>query len=751
MEIYLFIIIILFVLAVSDLIVGVGNDAVNFLNSAFGSRVAPRHVILLVASAGIIAGTIFSSGMMEVARKGIFHPQHFYFPELMTIFLAVMLTDIILLDFFNTFGMPTSTTVSIVFELLGSAFAVSIIKIISNSQDMSMLVEYINTSKAIAIISGILLSIVVAFSVGAIVQFIARMVFTFDYKKKMARYGGLFGGVAMTSVTFFIVIKGAKGAAFMTPETKHWIMHNADMIILFSLIIWSLIFQFLYLLKVNILRIIVLLGTFALALAFAANDLVNFIGVPIAGLNSFQIAQGLDNPTTTLMEQLQGKIATDPWLLILAGFVMIGTLYFNKKARGVIQTSLDLGRQYEGDERFSSSPLARSIVRANLALSDGLIKLLPDSFIKFLRKRFEGANKSLFDEDGNPVSFDLIRASVNLIVASILISIATSWKLPLSTTYVTFMVAMGTSLSDKAWGRDSAVYRINGVITVIGGWFFTAFIAFTIAGIFATIIYFGKLIAIIGLSLLAVYFIYRTHKLHSKQIEAEEPEEAIEVGEETSVLSTLDKINNRYKKFFSNIIKYLGSTLDAFAKFERDVLKENVVMNKKIKKTANKIVNEIIFIIKNLSDSEVKKGRRYGKIMGATQDISYNVRSLIQMLFDHVNNNHRPLPPEKNNNIVKVNDALTNQLKAAMDYFEDNSKYPEFVKKTELITNLLQELDEQHVNMLRNESTGDYSSRGNMLYLDILTTADNISSQLFHLVTVINKNYVSLKEQNGKD
>ncbi len=744
MEIYLFIVVILFILAVSDLIVGVGNDAVNFLNSAFGSRVAPKHIIILVASVGIVAGTVFSSGMMEVARKGIFHPQNFYFPELMTIFLAVMLTDIILLDFFNTFGMPTSTTVSIVFELLGSAFAVSVIKIINASQDMSMLATYLNMNKAIAIISGILLSIVVAFSVGAIVQFIVRLVFTFDYSKKLSRYGGIFGGVALTSVTFFIVIKGAKGAAFMSDDVKAWIMNNAETIILVSIVFWSIVFQILYVFKVNILRIIVLIGTFALALAFAANDLVNFIGVPLAGLSSYQLTLGVDNPETHFMDALQGKIHSDPWLLIVAGFIMIGTLYFNKKARGVIKTSLDLGRQYEGEERFSSSPLARNIVRANLALAKGFNKFLPKGLMNFIKARFKGANKSLINEKGEPVSFDLIRASVNLIVASILISIATSWKLPLSTTYVTFMVAMGSSLSDKAWGRDSAVYRINGVITVIAGWFFTALIAFTIAAVFATIIYFGKMFAIVGLSLLAIYFVYRTHKLHAKKEEAESSaEDELQVSETTSVFSTIEKMNSRYKKFLSLLIKFIGSSLDAFAEFDRETLKQNKGSLKKIKKTSNKIVNELIFIIKNLSESEVKKGRRYGKMMGATQEISYLVRNIIDKLYEHVNNNHRPLIKERNDNIVKINDALALQINSAIDYFEDFSKYTEFVNNTEKVSALLQQLDEEQVNMLRSEGE-DFSARGNLLYLDILTFAENFSGQLYHLITVLNKNYVSL-------
>ncbi len=745
MEIYLIILILLFVLAVSDLIVGVGNDAVNFLNSAFGCRVAPRHIILLSASVGIVVGTLFSSGMMEVARKGIFNPQHFYFPELMTIFLAVMLTDIILLDFFNTYSLPTSTTVSIVFELLGSAFAVSIIKIVHASEDVGALVKYINSSKAIAIIGGILLSIVVAFTVGVIVQFFVRLLFTFDYKKRLNRYGGLFGGLSLTAITFFIIVKGVKGAAFLDETSKSWILDNVEILMLYSFVGWTIFFQVLHLLKVNILKIIVLIGTFALALAFAANDLVNFIGVPLAGLNSYQIAVKSSNPEALLMEALAGKIHSNSLLLVAAGFVMIGTLYFSKKARGVIQTSVDLSRQYEGDERFQSSPLSRNIVRASIEIGKGIRMLIPNSVANWVNKRFEGFNQTVVAEDGKPISFDLVRASVNLILASILISLATSWKLPLSTTYVTFMVAMGTSLSDKAWGRDSAVYRINGVITVVGGWFLTAFIAFTVAGLFAVIIYFGKSLAVFILALLAAYFVYKTHKYYSKVTEEESvTEEEIQV--EASAFESLEKLESRFKKFFSIIDRYFSSSIVAFTKYDRNKLKENKDSLKKIKKSANKIVNDIIFIVKNLPETEAKKGRRYGKIMGATQEISYLVRSTIEKLYDHINNNHRPLNAKRNENLLQLSEALGKQIKAAIEFFEDVSNYKNFVSKTKKVNKLLKKFDEEQVNMLRTEEK-DFSVRGNLLYLDLLTTAENLAGQIYHLITVLNKNYKELKKE----
>ncbi len=752
MNIYLIVLIILFILAVSDLVVGVGNDAVNFLNSAFGCRVAPRHIILLVASIGVVAGTLFSSGMMEVARKGIFNPQHFYFPELMTIFLAVMLTDIIMLDFFNTYGLPTSTTVSIVFELLGSAFAVSIIKIVNASEDIGMLVKYINSSKSIAIIGGILLSIVVAFTVGVIIQFFTRLIFTFDYKKRLTRYGGIFGGISLTAITFFILVKGAKGAAFMSEDTKAWIMSHVGLLMLYSFVGWTIVFQLLHFLKVNILKIIVLVGTFALALAFAANDLVNFIGVPLAGLNSYQIAMQSSNPESLLMAKLAGKVHTDPLLLLAAGLIMIATLYFSKKARGVIQTSVDLSRQYEGDERFQSSLLSRNVVRASIEIWNAFIQIIPKSIYKWVEKRFKGAGKTVTDEKGNPIAFDLLRASVNLLLASILISIATSWKLPLSTTYVTFMVAMGTSLADKAWGRDSAVYRINGVITVIGGWFLTAFIAFTVAGTFAVIIYYGKSIAVFAISLLAFYLVYKSHKYYNRVTEEETPEEELNVGADSTAGVTLEKLEKRFKKFFSIIDRYFTSSLIAFTKYDRSKLKENLDSAKKIKKSANKIVNDIIFVVKNLPEKEVKKGRRYGKIMGSTQEISYLVRSTIEKLYEHINNNHRPLKPWRNENLLTLANALDEQIKSVLEYFEDVSTFKNVEAKTEKVNALLQKLDEEQVNRLRQKEEEDFSIRGNMLYLDILTTAENLSGQIYHLISVLNKNYLAImkEEKQGK-
>ncbi|NQU85257.1 MAG: inorganic phosphate transporter, partial [Mariniphaga sp.] len=473
---YLILVVILFALAISDLIVGVSNDAVNFLNSAIGSKAARKWVIYTVASLGVLVGATFSSGMMEVARKGIFHPDMFVFSEIMVIFLAVMITDIILLDTFNTFGLPTSTTVSIVFELLGAAVAVSLVKIYSSDGSLVELAKYINSGKALAIITGILLSVFVAFVVGAIIQYLSRLMFSFRYQKNLKYFAGFFGGLAIASITYFMIIKGAKGASFMKAETVAFLKNNMLEILIYSLIGWTILLQLLYwLFKIDIPKIIVLVGTFALAMAFAGNDLVNFIGVPLAGFESFKAwsTQAISSPDEFQMTILTGKVGTPTYMLLIAGLVMIITLITSRKARSVVATTLDLSRQNEGEERFQSSLFSRLVVRNTINVNKKFKRLMPGNVNRFLENRFQAIQDFTASNDPDKPAFDKIRASVNLIVASILISLGTSLKLPLSTTYVTFMVAMGTSLSDRAWDRESAVYRISGVFTVISGWFLT--------------------------------------------------------------------------------------------------------------------------------------------------------------------------------------------------------------------------------------------------------------------------------------
>ena len=589
---YILIVALLFILAISDLIVGVSNDAVNFLNSAIGAKAAPIKVIMIIATLGIIVGATFSNGMMEVARKGIFNPQHFFFAEIMVIFLAVMMTDIILLDTFNTLGLPTSTTVSIVFELLGAAVAVSTIKLMAGDQVITLegggekiaeLVDYINTGKAMLIIFGILLSVVVAFSVGAVTQYISRLMFSFRYKKRMKYYGAIWGGLAISAITFFILIKGSKGASFMSGDVKDWIKDNTMFILGASFIAWTVLLYLLNLLiRVNILKIIVFVGTFALAMAFAGNDLVNFIGVPLAGFEAFKtwVASGA-SPDGLSMESLAGKVQTDTYMLLLAGLIMTLTLWFSKKAKAVIKTSLDLSRQDQGEERFGSSAIARGIVRSNSKAFKRIEKLAPASLNRFVQNQFEVPKKPVNVAEKDLPAFDMIRASVNLVVASILISIGTSFKLPLSTTYVTFMVAMGTSLADRAWGRDSAVYRITGVISVIGGWFLTALSAFTVSFIVAVALYFGGPYAIGVLIIIALFLLYTSHKKSKKKNKKKEVEK-----EEEEVLDS-----NIIDKCTYNVTDSLTSIKSLYSKYIVDLTNEDRKQLKEVIKGVN-VLNE---------------------------------------------------------------------------------------------------------------------------------------------------------------
>ena len=498
-NIYLIMIVALAVLAIADLVVGVSNDAVNFLNSAVGSKAISFRTIMIVASIGIACGAIFSSGMMEVARKGIFVPGEFYFNEIMFIFMAVMITDILLLDFFNTLGMPTSTTVSIVFELLGAAVAMALIKIGHDGGSFAQVTEYINTSKATEIILGILGSVVIAFSIGALVQYISRLLLTFNFEKKASWVGALFGGVALTAMVYFILMKGIKGAEIAKQSfdiiggstIKDFLENNVLAIVSVSFVIWSLLsYVFINFFKTNIYKLIILVGTFALALAFAGNDLVNFIGVPIAAWQSYQAFMdpliNVDGLAATefTMGVLGKKVPTPTLLLFLAGMVMVITLWFSSKAKNVLKTSIDLSSQGETQERFNPNFISRSLVRTSILISKYTTSVVPNSVQNHIEKQFKKpVIKLTKGKDHELPAFDMVRAAVNLMVASVLISIATSMKLPLSTTYVTFMVAMGTSLADRAWGSESAVYRVAGVLNVIGGWFGTALIAFIAASL----------------------------------------------------------------------------------------------------------------------------------------------------------------------------------------------------------------------------------------------------------------------------
>lgn len=742
MEFYLVIVIILFVLAISDLMVGVSNDAVNFLNSAIGSKVAPRYIIMIVASLGILIGTTFSSGLMEVARKGIFNPEMFYLQEIMIVFVAVMITDVLLLDLYNTFALPTSTTVSIVFELLGASVAVAAIKVSNLGADIGNIIDYINTSKALAIILGILLSVIVAFSAGALVQFLTRLVFTFDFSKRIKRYGGLWSAITLTAITFFILLKGSKGASFITEETSDWIAANTTTILFGSMLIWFVIFQLMVsFTKINIFKPIVLVGTFALAMAFAANDLVNFIGVPLAGLHSYQISLSSINPSELLMEALLDPVRSSTLILLGAGIVMVVTLWINKKARSVTKTEVNLGRQWEGFERFESSAVSRSVVRMNLTLADGLKKIIPLSVQNFINKRFKEADGSkLNNKNKDAPAFDLLRASVNLMVASILISIATNMKLPLSTTYVTFMVAMGTSLSDRAWGRESAVYRVNGVLTVIGGWFVTAFLAFTSAAILATVIYFGDIYAIAGLVLIAGFILIRTHVLHkNREVEEDEAEKKYyQVSPDgfKRMETSLEYIEH----FLTSVVNNVKQVFKSLYEADRTLLKEHRKEAKTVAKESRVLVSNIFKTVQESPDLKVKKENRYGKIISSIQEISANHRSLADRAYEHIDNNHKKPQEKEFTEMMNLTEALDNQVKEVINLLQkqDFSNLDELDKKVEEFKSASVNFDIELIQKIKDDAVG---TRNSLLYLGISAEMDNISNHIVSLVNAIKRTY----------
>src|SRR5574344_574649 len=467
--VYLGIVVFLLVIAVFDLTVGVSNDAVNFLNSAIGAKAAKYRTILCIASVGILVGAIMSNGMMDIARHGIMHPSSYTFNEVMTVFLAVIVTDVVILDMFNTMGLPTSTTVSMVFELLGGTFMLAVIKIAHDSTGTLAFSNLLNTDKALTVIIGIFLSVALAFSFGTIVQWISRIVFTFNYKKHLRYTVAIFGGIAITSLSYFIFIQGLKQTPFLSADTKLWIVNNTTILMVYTFIGSTVLMEVLHLLHVNIFKIVVLMGTFSLAMAFAGNDLVNFIGVPLAGLSSYQdyIVNGNGHYNTYMMTSLMESAKTPVWYLGAAGCVMIVAMVTSKKAQNVIKTSVDLARQDEGEDMFGSSRAARSIVRATQTIGESMVGVIPNGVKHWVDSRFRKDEMTM--EQG--AAFDMVRAAVNLVLAGMLIIMGTNLKLPLSTTYVTFMVAMGSSLADRAWGRESAVFRVTGVMSVIGGWF----------------------------------------------------------------------------------------------------------------------------------------------------------------------------------------------------------------------------------------------------------------------------------------
>ena len=731
-DIYLFMIIALAILAVADLVVGVSNDAVNFLNSALGSKAISFRTIMIVASIGIAFGAMSSSGMMEVARKGIFNPGEFMFSEIIIIFMAVMITDILLLDFFNTLGMPTSTTVSIVFELLGASMAIALVKVGASDAGYETLATFINTEKASQIILGILLSVAIAFTIGALVQWIARIMISFRFEESPRWRAAIFGGFAITAIVYFILIKGLKSAAIFAGPVNEFVATKPELFIGLNLIFWTIISRLITVVfKYNIYRLIIVLGTFALAMAFAGNDLVNFIGVPIAALQSYQdwAATGI-NASEYSMESLSAAVQTPTFLLLLSGLIMILTLWFSTKALYVTETEINLAREGEGKERFQPNYLSRQIVKLTLLAYEGVNGVLPIGFRDRVSRRFDKPLIYVPKGKTTAPAFDMVRASVNLMVASVLISIATGMKLPLSTTYVTFMVAMGTSLADRAWGTDSAVYRVAGVFNVIGGWFLTAIIAFIASGIVAYLIHWGGAIALVMLLILAAVLIVRNylkHRVKSKQVKIEfglrRAESRSIQGVIVESASNISKVIDRTNRIYSN-------SIDGLARQKLDILKKNRKQVTKLSDEIDDLRDSIFFFIKNLDESSIGASNFYLSILDYLQDMAQSLEYIIKITYKHVNNNHRRLTYSQIKELKEVDQLLESLLEKTKVAFDGRSfeAIGSVLSQKEDLLDLVSQKISKQINRTRTEES---SPKNTTLYFNLLTeTKDLIDSTM---------------------
>lgn len=739
---YLFIVIFLFVLAIFDLSVGVSNDAVNFLNSALGSKAASFKTIMIIAAVGIFAGATLSNGMMEVARHGIYQPQYFYFSEIMCILLAVMLTDVVLLDIFNSLGMPTSTTVSLVFELLGGTVALAIIKII-NTDGALQFGDLLNTDKALTVILAIFVSVAIAFFFGTVVQFLSRTLFTFNYKPRMKYFVAVFGGIAATSILYFMLIKGLKDTTFMSGALKDWVHNNTSFIVWSCFIGFTILMQVLHWLKINVFKIIVLLGTFALALAFAGNDLVNFIGVPLAGFSAyldFTSYGGSIDPEALLMTSLLGPAKTPWYFLIAAGLVMVIALLTSKKAQNVVKTSLDLSRQSDGEEAFGTSPVARVLVRTSSNMATTLMSVVPENIKQWMDTRFN--QDEIILENG--AAFDLIRASVNLVLAGLLIALGTSLKLPLSTTYVTFMVAMGTSLADRAWGRESAVYRITGVLSVIGGWFITAGAAFVICFLVATIIYFGGTAAIVALIGLATYSLVRSHlafrKKSNKQTVSPTVKQLMNTNDRSEALvlfreHTRNELESVLafagEKFDKSVHGFMNENLRDLRKVLA-AIEEQKLHLRQVKRIGTLGVTQLDRAI------AVEKGLYYYQGNDFASEIVFSLRRMTEPCKDHIDNNFKPLNDAQKDEFGKMADEVITFISRCMLEIKRNdyTAFDQLVEKAVSISNALTQLKKNELKRIQGQSG---STKVSMVYLNMIQETQNVVSFTSNLIKVSRK------------
>lgn len=741
--IYLCIVAFLLCLAIFDLFVGVSNDAVNFLNSAIGAKVAKFRTVLFVASAGVAIGAVMSTGMMDVARHGIMCPAAFSFNEVMAIFLAVMVTDVLVLDVFNTLGMPTSTTVSLVFELLGGTFILATIKMIKDGTLGYS--DLLNTDKALSVIIAIFVSVAIAFFFGVIVQWISRVIFTFNYSRHSKYTVAIFGGVAFTALAYFIFIEGLGKSPYISAATSQWIVDNTAMLLVYTFIVSTIVMEVLHLLRINVFKFVVLMGTFALAMAFAGNDLVNFIGVPLAGLDAYNDFMANANgvaPSAYLMTSLMESAKTPPIYLILAGVVMIIAMATSKKAHNVIKTSVDLSRQDEGDEMFGSSRAARSIVRVTQDSNSVIMQFVPKSIKEWIDKRFNKNEAEL--PDG--AAFDVVRAAVNLVLSSMLITIGTNYKLPLSTTYVTFMVAMGSSLADRAWSRESAVFRVTGVLSVIGGWFVTAGVAFVSCAIVCLFMFYGGIIVQVLFMVLVVYMLIRSNRQYAKKAKEGEKSSVFRLMMRTHdpeiVWDLLRKHVARTQCFVTNFtLAQFNSIIDGFQNEKPRVLRRAEKELRTEKEELKKYRRQELLAMRRIpSDTALERNTWFHLGINSCEQYLYCLRRMLEPIKEHVDNNFNPLPNNYAEEFRPIHQNILELMEETekMISTEQFNGYHEVLAKADECKDLLSVVRKRHIDRI--QSTGDNDNlKVSLVYLNILQESQQLLSNMRHQLRATKK------------
>ncbi len=727
MDMYLIVIGVMMVLAVLGLVVGVANDAVNFLNSALGSKVAPRYVIMIVASVGIIVGALTSSGMMEVARSGVFRPAYFTFAEVMMLFLSVMFMNVILLDIFNSLGMPTSTTVSLVFGLLGAAVGVSLYKISHSAETYAELGKYINTGKALAIISGILLSVVIAFVFGTVIMYVTRLIFSFRYQRRMKTVGALWCGIALTAISYFAVFKGLKSTSLISPEAMAWMETHGLLLVGMMVVGWTLVMSLLAMLKVPILKITVLAGTLSLALAFAGNDLVNFIGVFVAGYDSYNIAQATGD-IGMLMGDLNKPVVANVGILFASGVIMTITLWFSKKAQTVSDTELSLARQDAGEERFGSTTFSRALVRSAVNFSRKYEQMMPDRLRRFVDSRFI----PVYQPEKDRAPFDLIRATVNLTVASILITLATTMTLPLSTTYVTFMVAMGSSLADRAWGRESAVYRITGVLVVIAGWFVTGLVAFVIALGIALLLMWGGTISLIGVTVLCAYLLIQSSILHGRKVKKSAAKQA-QCNVPAQGESILGRSVQEISQTMSQVTHVYNQTLEGLFNEDRKLLKNMVRESEDLYAAAHERKHEVLPTLLKLKENYLETGYYYVQVVDYMNEVTKALVHITRPSFEHINNNHEGLNADQMHDLRHVNSQVS-EIYRLIDEMLSSGDYSALEEILHMRDKLFDMLDGAVKNQIKRVKSKTSKTRNSILYLTIINETKTMLLQTRNLL-----------------